>query len=33
VGYDSEHDAQRHLVPHVDPRKSLKNIKMEVELA
>ncbi len=31
--YDSEHDAsKRHLVPHVDPRKSLKNIKMEVEL-
>jgi formate dehydrogenase beta subunit len=31
--YDSEHDpSKRHLVPHADPRKSLKNIKMEVEL-
>jgi ferredoxin len=31
--YDSAHDAsKRHLVPHADPRKSLKNIKMEVEL-
>lgn len=31
--YDSTHDAsKRHLVPHADKRKSLKNIKMEVEL-
>jgi len=31
--YDSEHDpSKRHLVPHVDPSKSLKNIKIEVEL-
>jgi NADPH-dependent glutamate synthase beta subunit-like oxidoreductase len=31
--YDSAHDAsKRHLVPHADQRKALKNIKLEVEL-
>ncbi|MDE0094612.1 MAG: FAD-dependent oxidoreductase [Gammaproteobacteria bacterium] len=31
--YDSEHDpAERYIVPHADLRRSLKNIKVEVEL-
>ncbi len=31
--YDAAHDAsKRHLVPHADPRVSLKDVKMEVEL-
>ena len=31
--YDSEHDpSARHLVPHADPARALKDVKMEVEL-